>query len=267
MASVLTQSASWNGVPFEQMGLVQRPDGLVDAWGKVERARERQPVPNAAGDLIGSVVTQAGRLVRWSGYLVAASFEAREAARRTLAHQLAGEGTLSLPDAPELCIDAECVKISETAPFGQSVYRNVPVAIDLEFRATHAVKRERSPRALAFSATPTPIPLGTAPSGGRVYLMGAATNPVLSCVSATGLTVWSLTFTVTLDSNDYLELDLDALTVVHSNNGVRSNGMPLQTAGTWGVLDPEDSDGDSAWPTLQVSAGTGLWLGERRFDW
>jgi len=129
---------------------------------------------------------------------------------------------------------------------------------------------------IAFSSAASPVPLGTAPSGGLVRIAAPAwsanvTDPVLTYLSAAGVALSSLTFTTTLTAGtDYLEVDLDRLTALKVASGVASNAITLLTAGDFFALDPMDGDPlNSSYPQLKVTstAGTpsGQWLGVRRW--
>lgn len=129
---------------------------------------------------------------------------------------------------------------------------------------------------IGFSSTLSPVPVGTAPSGGIVRLSAPVwsanvTNPVLTYRNAAGVVVKSLTFNTTLTAGtDYLEIDLDRQTVVEYQSGVVRNAIGDITDGAFFALDPMDGDPlNASYPSLEVtsSAGTpsGQYLGTRRW--
>lgn len=127
-------------------------------------------------------------------------------------------------------------------------------------------KYDRLGSVVGFGATRTEIPLGTAASGGYVYIHGAATNPVLRYRSMSGEIQGSMTFTVTLTSSEALEIDLISQAVTKISSGTRTDGLSLWTAGDFFGLDPADADGEGeVWPTLEVSAGNGELRYRRRW--
>ncbi len=129
---------------------------------------------------------------------------------------------------------------------------------------------------IAFSAVASPVPLGSAPTGGIVRIMAppwsaAVVDPVLTYLNAGGVAIQSMTFTGTLTAGtEYLEVDLDRQTVVEVSSGVSSNAISWLSAGNFFSLDP--SDGEplvSSYPQLQVTATSGTpsatWTGPRRW--
>jgi hypothetical protein len=122
---------------------------------------------------------------------------------------------------------------------------------------------EPATRALAVAGTRYTLTLGTAPSSPLIRLMGPATNPVLTYRDAGGAVARTAGFTVSLASTEYLDLDMRRGVIHRVASGVATNGIALLTSGQfpW-ALDPQDGDrGTAAWPTVEVSAGTGevLW--------
>jgi phage-related protein len=130
-------------------------------------------------------------------------------------------------------------------------------------------------RVFQFGGTATPIPTGTAPSGGIIRIVapasGTVTNPTLTYASSSVVSVKAMTFTTTLNASaDYLEVDLDRLTVTKSTAGTPSNGISLLTSGDFFALDPTDAYQPwSSYPTLKVTGSggspTATWIGRRRW--
>lgn len=129
---------------------------------------------------------------------------------------------------------------------------------------------------IGFTSVPSPIPLGTAPSGGLVRIAAPAwsanvTNPVLTYRNAAGVTLQTLTFSTTLVAGtDYLEIDLDRQTVIEVQAGVVRNAIGDLSAGEFFVLDPMDGDPLAAsYPSLAATSSAGSpsaqWLGTRRW--
>ncbi len=129
---------------------------------------------------------------------------------------------------------------------------------------------------IAFGTTPSPIPTGTATSGGiiRVAALGAVNvvDPVVSYLNAAGVTVKSLAFTGTLTAGtDYLEIDLDRQTVIEVASGVASNAISwLSTVSEFFAIDPMDGDVlHGSYAQLKVTATSGTptatWAGVRRW--
>lgn len=129
---------------------------------------------------------------------------------------------------------------------------------------------------IGFGAVASPIPLGTAPSGGLVRLTAPSwsanvVTPVLRYRNAAGVLLGSMTFSTTLVAGlDYLEVDLDRQTLVVVESGVRRNGAPDLSAGDFPSLDPMDGDPLAAsYPMLELGATSGTpsgqWYGSKRW--
>lgn len=117
---------------------------------------------------------------------------------------------------------------------------------------------------LAFGATPTPVPLGTAVSSGKIRIAAPAwsanvTDPIVSYYSASRVLVQSMSFPgVTLTAGvDYLEIDLNRSTVVEYAAGVATDRISL-LVGDFFALDPFDGDtAAGAFPFLAVTGAAG----------
>lgn len=129
---------------------------------------------------------------------------------------------------------------------------------------------------IGFSATASPIPLGTAPSGGVVRIAAPSwsanvVDPVLSYLNAAGVTLQSLAMTGTLTAGtEYLEIDLDRSTITEYSSGTGVNAISWISLGDFFALDPMDGDVlNSSYPQLKVTATSGTpsatWAGARRW--
>lgn len=130
---------------------------------------------------------------------------------------------------------------------------------------------------IRFAATASPIPLGTAPSGGVIRVAAPSwsanvVDPVITYLNAAGVALKTLSFTGTLTAGtEYLEVDLDRQTVVEVSSGSRANAIGwLSTSGEFFALDPMDGDVlNSSYPQLKVTATSGTptatWAGARRW--
>lgn len=101
------------------------------------------------------------------------------------------------------------------------------------------------------------VPIGTGPSTPLLRLFGSATNPIVTLRNAIGDILKQVTYTVTLDADDYLESDSDLQTHVLSNNGSASFADSVPGTGDpFFYLDPRDADrAGGAAHTFEVSAG------------
>ncbi len=129
---------------------------------------------------------------------------------------------------------------------------------------------------IAFTSTPSAIPLGTAPSGGIVRIAAPSwsanvVNPVLTYLNAAGVTLQTLTMTGTLTAGtEYLEIDLDRCTITEYSSGTGANAISWLSSGDFFGLDPMDGDVlNASYPQLKVTSASGTpsatWAGVRRW--
>jgi hypothetical protein len=236
------------------------------------RAITSLPVIDRAGALIVPRIATAPHLLQLAGALLTSANTA--AARVTAEHVLrdrllSGMATWTYVDdvTPPRYLTGVASEPSVTPRGGSGVHPYSAVASDIAVTVScqEAFWQATEPtiRAIPAAATRYDLPLGSAPSAFVLRIMGAATNPVVTYRTAGGTVVWTLTFTVTLvATNDYLELDGTTGRIWKYASGVKTDGIALLTGGQqdWGVrgLDPQDGDSTtSAWPTIELSAGTG----------
>lgn len=123
--------------------------------------------------------------------------------------------------------------------------------------------------ALPAAATAYQVPLGTYTSPWILNIMGAATGPFTVTVKRTGgQTLYSMTFSGSLTSSEWLSIDSVNRKIEKVSGGVRTSwaGSSNWTAGEWPVLDPIDGNyALGAGPTVETSAGTGELLYLKRY--
>jgi hypothetical protein len=254
-----------NGVDLLEYGVVLTS---AQGWrGRPSRARDRAPIAGGAGTVPSTRATQGSRSIRVEGYCgptQIASLTDRSALLDALEVATAGLLEVEFDDDPGRVFDAECVGL-EVRPVN-TIYGAPSLLVDLELIADATTKRDATPLPRSFGSTPVAIPTGTAAHGGTLWLYGAATDPVVTCRRADGAVAWELGFTVALTADDFLAIDLLRHTVTLSDNSVTSNGIGLWTSGAWGAFRPEDADPiGGGYPTLEVSAGSGMLLSARRW--
>lgn len=144
-------------------------------------------------------------------------------------------------------------------------FMNPKSRVQIRLLCPDPLRYDRNGSVVGFGVSPrTGTPLGTAVSAPVLRIMGAATNPVITYRDKSGTVRQTMTFTVTLASTDYLEIDCELFTITKYASGVASNGITLLTAGDFIALDPQDGDyAGGVWPTLEVSAGSGECLYRR----
>jgi hypothetical protein len=237
------------------------PDDLPQWLSPTPRSLTANTLHRRSGVFPALLRSAAPRVLGIKGTLTATSLANRRTAERQIADLVyGGEATITVDDGTTALQTTGVATALSIVPFGVSL---APLAlrIEAEFTCPDPTWRESEPTSQILGATRQTLALGTAPSTPIIRIMGSATNPVLTYRNAGGTAIKTCTFTVTLAAaDDWLDIDMRTGLCVLSDNAVTSNGLSYLSAGDfpW-AFDPQDGDyGTSAWPTLEVSAGTGV---------
>ena len=131
--------------------------------------------------------------------------------------------------------------------------------------AYQGVRIDSTDRVVGFSTTPGVVQVGTHFGQGVMWISGSATTPTVTLKDFRGETKGSMTF-VSLDADQALEVDLYTSQVFLHDAGVRTLSPESKTADVGGFFKFKPSHANvtaGAYPTLEVSSGTGLLLHRR----
>ncbi|MCO4101744.1 MAG: hypothetical protein HEQ38_20595 [Gemmatimonas sp.] len=113
-----------------------------------------------------------------------------------------------------------------------------------------------------LGTTRTPIPMGSIPSGGWLFIWGSTSPVTITYTPANGTGATTCVITQTVATGEHLAGDLDTgdiwLVTASARTRVSTVGGELP------VLDPADALG-TVLPSLQLSTGTGLLVPSTRF--
>lgn len=262
MSMILLQSTSTDQVSWWIDGLA----GWADLPG---RTLAQTPVPGRVGPIVtrlqetGRELTIAGTLSPLSG-LHTDRQAAEDALRQLLAQGLV---TVTVRDAAsgiDRAIDGVCTSLTVRPVAHARPLRAYGLAIDARLVCPDSCWRETNLQLVAFGAAPTAMPLGTAPVAPLVRLCGPATNPILRYRLGGGPVLRNCTFTVTLGSADWLEVDCSSYRIEQVASGTRSSAYAVYSGDDLPVLEPGHGLGTRG-PTLEVTSGTALAIYERRW--
>lgn len=235
--------------------------------GGARRAVSVIPILGRSGGLLGSPVTTAPGefdLVGSINRTTVAEMWSSKHAFKALCQ--AGLVTVTVDDGTNTAVEttAICRDVEIVPRLGKQHFQSMTVAdFKASFVSPDATWKAVQPTVLSLAtSTRRNIELGEAPSPYILRIMGSATNPTVEYRDASGAVVWSLAFTVTLASTDYLELDSRTGLITKYASGVASDGIALLNSGSQAAwpspIDPHDGDTTtSQWPTIGPSAGTG----------
>jgi hypothetical protein len=246
-------------------------------WGgpDVQRAMPR-PAPGQAGvQLSGySYPMMPARQVKVNGKIVtsANTVAARVAAESVLRDTLLNQGLvwMQLDDGINPLRGADVfIERVRIRPVGHPLVAVVS-EVELSCTSPSALWRLASGTAVAIAAASTryTLPLGTAPSAPIIRVMGAATTPSVVYRNSAGVVQVQIAVP-TLTSTEYADLNMETLTLqkVSSGTGTDISGLITVTTGSLPfALDPAHGNYElSAWPTLEVTAGTAEVLYTKRY--
>lgn len=194
------------------------------------------------------------RTITVRGALVAASAADVQTKRDSLLAVVGGTSVrLRTADATAREITATLSTCTFPEVQRQFAQRRLPV--ELAFTALDPYWLATSDTTVSIAAvdTPTELPLGTAPVRPVITVTGAGTAVTLTLKDSAGALVHTLELTGLAGTGDVV-VDCDALTITEDG----TDAIAQLAAGDFFLVDPL-AYGDpltSAWPTLEVSAGT-----------
>lgn len=261
-----------NGRPLSALGMTARGlEGWLDGH---TITREVTALPGVLGVVPNQFSVSSSRQIRVTCNLPVASLADRAAALATVQDAISSLVTLRFSDTPGRVVRALAgpLVVASIAPGASMTQNAASLVVVLTFTAYDTASYDDEPRVVSLTATPGAIPLGTLPSPGVLQWSGAWSTGIartLTYRSMNGIPYGSLTLTApagnSLSASEFLELDLarQYITKVGAT-GTRTNAYRWKTAGRWFVPDPADAlRSAAAWPTLDVSAGAGLFLYRR----
>lgn len=128
-------------------------------------------------------------------------------------------------------------------------------------RAYQVARLALEDRVVGFTTTPGAVHVGDFPrAGGILFISGAATDPIVTLRNFRGEVVASMAFQVTLGADEALEVDLYEEVIWLRDGDGRSRADSLLVDGDFFELRPEHRGPSGAWPTIEVSSGSGVLL-------
>jgi hypothetical protein len=240
--------------------------------GGFTRTREHTPWPGRAGTVAASQATTGPRLIRMVVDVPCSTPAQRTALLDLYGDLLTGTKEVRYADAPDRVMRGQCRVFEADIPVAPR-WVNLEPRVVVEIECPIAHRWDAQPQSRVLSSTPTPIPVGTLAHGGLVTVMGASagalsTTTTLRYRGISGVVLGELTLTPALLAGEYALIDLNLATITKvSTAGVRSDAYAWKTGGgTWFKLYPRDGTRAlGAWPTLELTAGSGLYVFRRNW--
>jgi hypothetical protein len=230
-------------------------------------------LPNVLGVVPAAFATTATREIECTFRVQAASLSEREAKLAAIHDGLAGLVTLAFDDHPTRLIRAIVSRIAVIGVTERVVLIVPSFLVVVTFLAMDSSAYDEEITPISFGATPVPIPMGTLPSPGVVFITGALSAGVsrtLTYRSFNGIPYGALTITPpaspaeSLGANDWLELNLIRRTLIKVAAGVRTSVYHWKSSGAWFSPEPADSYRPAnAFGTLSTDSGAAVYLYRR----
>ena len=246
-----------NGIDLASLGF--RVDNPIGNRRQIPLRPEVVSVPRSAGAMY-SHMDGVSRKVTVSGAVLGSSWSTCESAQDALIDILS-PGLVTLEersDARSLVMDGVLDGQPSVSQYPRS-FRQRAARFSFSLLSLDGFWRSGG-LAVGVASTNTryALPQGTAPAPLVIRQMGAATNPAITLRGADGQVLGALTFTVTLSSSEWLDIDSERGVIEKVSSGARTNGVSLLTSGTFPVRLPLGSWSYPAalWPTIETSAGS-----------
>lgn len=253
------------------LGLTDVSITELNGWGAgIEYRRTMTAIPGAFGATAAPDSAMQPRRLRITARLDAGAVASRDAELSELLDAFTGLVEMRFGDSIDKVLEALVDTESSVGESGIS-FVNPELLVTLDLVCPDPAKRDRYLQSIAGAAAArVSIPLGTLPSHGVIYIMGAATNPTLTYRDSGGNSIQTMAFTVTLGTTEYLAIDLTLKTVKKYTAGVESDALSTWTGGSpsGGFIVPDPQHGSyasSSWPTLETSTGSLHYAYHRRW--
>lgn len=259
-----------NDTPLEALGLVLAEGGPL--LGGFAVARDVQSWPGRAGGLPAASGAVGPRVIRFTADAPVATTAARMALLDDLADRLTGLVEVRFDDAPDRVLRGVATVYAADVPTPPR-WVNLSPRVVVEITCANAAKWDAQPTTRVLGATPVAIPVGTLPHGGQLTLTGTAAGALSGEVrlryrGVSGVLLGELVLTAALLSGEFLTIDLDACTIRRTTTaGVTSDAYAWKTGGQFFRVAPRDAvRALGAWPTLELTAGAGLYAYRRLYS-
>jgi phage-related protein len=256
-----------NDVSAEDLGFASGDASALEQWGAALDVNFRSsPVPGFSGHIVGGSPTSPPRIVPLSAVISADTIGERNALLQTLMSNLQGRLELRFSDEPDRILYGVCTKAVSSGASDAWSFALPDLRVSVEITCMDAAKYDRNVQTLAFGSARQSMPMGNMPHDGTLYIMGAATTPVITYRNMAGDSVQTMTLS-TLGGDDYYAIDLLRKKITRYDATVASDALDEWTAGDFPVFDPGDCDVEAGiYPTLEVSSGSGLLVYRRRWS-
>lgn len=197
------------------------------------------------------------RRLRVSGHLAASNSTEFDSRRNELLARMdrRSEVEISFSDSTDLTFFARLSAATHEHLTKRSLADD---KVDIEFELVRPWKYDKTTTVTTgISTGAVAIALGTAPTRDvTLRLDGPFTNPSIVYENSTGGTEKTLSFTLSKSSGEWLEIDMDAATIVDESSNSQQDKRDTGTDFPF-ALDPRDGQfWTSSWPRLRTTSGT-----------
>jgi hypothetical protein len=218
----------------------------LSGWSDLSSAQlDAVAISGRAGSWLAIPATYPRRTMRFGLYFTPTSVATRKTELDALMLALQGVIEVRINDDPNRFVYAR-VASSSLEGVGSASLAIREALLDLQLESTdpyfYALVAEVT-HILCDGATYTAVPVGTAPQGGFLRLVGAGTSPCTIVIAdRAGTPRYTMTLTTTWTAAEYVDIDFDQWTITRWNNVTSTNIMAtLGTTETFPIFDPGDA--------------------------
>jgi hypothetical protein len=256
----MTEAVYINGVPASSLGLVV---SSIDPWSSgVAFDRDAFSLPGTWGLSESPTRTARARVIRFVGSLTGVSIAERDEAIQRVEEALEGLVEITFGDQEGKRLLGRRGSLVARPHVEAVAFAVGDMDLEVEIVCNQPFKFDADVTRLALGTFRTPIPVGTLPSAGIVFLPGPWTTRTLILRDTGGVEVDRLTIARSVLDTETVRVDLWKRTAHRiTSAGVETNVISGIASGTgFFEIDPLRCRANrvaGSFPTLELSAGAG----------
>lgn len=266
---IISETGWINNAACEALGMrMVRYDGWMSS-GSTAPVQPRM-MPGTTGGRYAGLQSSAPLQLALEGNFLEVTVDDRVAAANACANALRGLLEIRFADAPDRVIRGVAGPIQFTPltnNFFTTSRRAGAVRASIPITCVDSARYAQNARQIILGTMPVPVPLGSLPSGGDIYVLGALTGSLdIELYSHTGLRTHVLALRdIDIDADGFARVRIDPphAVLVYAADGEASsvaNWRSLTLSSRWWKPTPYHADSARAlWPMLRLSAGTGVY--------
>lgn len=259
--------ACWiNNTPCEWLGLtLQRAPQWMSGGAAGATSIERQP--GLSGGRYVPLREASDLTITLQGRFRGLTLETRSTAANMFTNALRGMLEIRFPDAPTHVVRGVASPAVITPARDNAQFAEPDMLISVDIHCADTARYSQNARQIVLGTIPVPVPLGSLPSGGDIYVLGALTGSLdVELYSHTGMRTHVLALrSIDIPAGGFSRLRIDPphAVLVYDATGEASSvadWRSLTLSSRWWKPTPFYADASrDLWPMMRLSAGTGVY--------